>query len=162
MRVFVFFLMIRRPPRSTLFPYTTLFRSQGSYYKVAVTPVLVTIDRVYTQNPGTAFHITIPIQRRSKPSQLKAGWDDPNRSEEHTSELQSPCNLVCRLLLEKKKNNNVTSDYIKCRELQAHLHAYPVILYTDLTPDDVIVHSMLSEVNSRLAYSMRQCTSLAR
>jgi outer membrane protein assembly factor BamB len=51
---------------------------QGSYYKVAVTPVLVTIDRVYTQTPGVPFHVTIPISRRSKPSQLKAGWDDPN------------------------------------------------------------------------------------
>ncbi len=52
--------------------------NQGSYYRVTVTPVLVTIDRVYTQNPGPAFHLAIPIQRRSKPSQLKAGWDDPN------------------------------------------------------------------------------------
>jgi outer membrane protein assembly factor BamB/predicted phosphodiesterase len=51
---------------------------QGSYYHVSVTPVLVTIDRVYTTNPGPAFHVTIPIQRRAKPSQLKAGWDDPN------------------------------------------------------------------------------------
>src|ERR1022692_5336909 len=67
-----FFLMIRRPPRSTLFPYTTLFRS------------------------------VLPEDR----PRLPGGNDIPmllNRSEEHTSELQSPCNLVCRLLLEKKK-----------------------------------------------------------
>jgi outer membrane protein assembly factor BamB len=51
---------------------------QGSYYRVSVTPVLVTIDRVYTLNPGPAFHVAIPIQRRGKPSQLRAGWDDPN------------------------------------------------------------------------------------
>ncbi len=51
---------------------------QGSYYRVNVTPVLVTIDRIYTENPGPAFHLAIPIQRRSKPSQLRAGWDDPN------------------------------------------------------------------------------------
>src|SRR5256885_6926572 len=63
--------MIRRPPRSTLFPYTTLFRS------IPCT----------TTRPGSAWPST------------KTPW----RSEEHTSELQSPCNLVCRLLLEKKK-----------------------------------------------------------
>src|SRR5256885_4108829 len=65
--------MIRRPPRSTLFPYTTLFRSR------AVRP-----ERV-----GEGRH----------QAGARSGW----RSEEHTSELQSPCNLVCRLLLEKKK-----------------------------------------------------------
>src|ERR1022692_4862109 len=65
--------MIRRPPRSTLFPYTTLFRSGCAH------PVVV---------PGSAV-----AERRSA----------LHRSEEHTSELQSPCNLVCRLLLEKKK-----------------------------------------------------------
>src|SRR5256885_6637823 len=66
--------MIRRPPRSTLFPYTTLFRSPGD--RVSVT---------YTRN-GTRHTVSVTL-----------------RSEEHTSELQSPCNLVCRLLLEKKK-----------------------------------------------------------
>src|ERR1039457_7557859 len=68
-----FFLMIRRPPRSTLFPYTTLFRS--------------------------ITWIAWPLSNR-RPS--KPGY----RSEEHTSELQSPCNLVCRLLLEKNKQHN--------------------------------------------------------
>src|SRR5256885_11814961 len=66
--------MIRRPPRSTLFPYTTLFRSQRRRQA--------------------------PITRDVVPEHLHAGL---RRSEEHTSELQSPCNLVCRLLLEKKK-----------------------------------------------------------
>src|SRR5256885_13803486 len=75
---FFFFLMIRRPPRSTLFPYTTLFRS--------------------AQRSGS--HSTHPLG----PNHLrkKDRWK-AFRSEEHTSELQSPCNLVCRLLLEKKK-----------------------------------------------------------
>src|SRR5256885_9968318 len=75
--LFFFFLMIRRPPRSTLFPYTTLFRS-----------VWIEID--------TDGH------------RSGVGADDTPllRSEEHTSELQSPCNLVCRLLLEKKKKLN--------------------------------------------------------
>src|SRR5256885_9312647 len=74
---FFFFLMIRRPPRSTLFPYTTLFRSVSEY---AVLPM------------------GIPAARQAAALRARAG-----RSEEHTSELQSPCNLVCRLLLEKKK-----------------------------------------------------------
>src|SRR2546426_10353422 len=75
--VFFFFLMIRRPPRSTLFPYTTLFRS-------LLSPVLEVVE-------GSL--------------ETPDGRDDvPKRSEEHTSELQSPCNLVCRLLLEKKKH----------------------------------------------------------
>src|SRR5256885_3621920 len=76
-----FFLMIRRPPRSTLFPYTTLFRSE---------PNPKTPDR-----PEPTYGL--------RPAQARLiGAHDP-RSEEHTSELQSPCNLVCRLLLEKKK-----------------------------------------------------------
>src|SRR5256885_12765785 len=70
--------MIRRPPRSTLFPYTTLFRStsKGSFlYSAALLPCVAAVPKA-------------------------------SRSEEHTSELQSPCNLVCRLLLEKKKKTH--------------------------------------------------------
>src|SRR5256885_11517536 len=72
--------MIRRPPRSTLFPYTTLFRSNGDR------------DQSDAQQKR-AIHRTFLILD-----------DSTERSEEHTSELQSPCNLVCRLLLEKKNN----------------------------------------------------------
>src|SRR2546430_6067939 len=85
--LFFFFLMIRRPPRSTLFPYTTLFRSYGLAAGEAncLNSAYGTVDRM---NVGT-------------------------RSEEHTSELQSQSNLVCRLLLEKKKNIfNVNYKYI--------------------------------------------------
>src|SRR2546430_15598696 len=78
--VFFFFLMIRRPPRSTLFPYTTLFRS----------------DRLRLRQPPEILHSPLHRDRRGT-----AG----SRSEEHTSELQSQSNLVCRLLLEKKKKN---------------------------------------------------------
>src|SRR5256885_8601286 len=77
--------MIRRPPRSTLFPYTTLFRSMSSQTKHGVK------GRVYL-TPEEA-----PAAAR------QFGCARFVRSEEHTSELQSPCNLVCRLLLEKKK-----------------------------------------------------------
>src|SRR5256885_3000248 len=73
--------MIRRPPRSTLFPYTTLFRSNG--------PALSQMPFTYN------FWPTEPLNVQTR----CIHW----RSEEHTSELQSPCNLVCRLLLEKKK-----------------------------------------------------------
>src|SRR5256885_9437890 len=76
--------MIRRPPRSTLFPYTTLFRSEGG----------IGINQVGSALAGGG-------RPGSNVGQREAG-----RSEEHTSELQSPCNLVCRLLLEKKKNKD--------------------------------------------------------
>src|SRR2546426_3656816 len=80
-----FFLMIRRPPRSTLFPYTTLFRSEGPEELGARLPA--------GHNKGEVAA-----------AEDEARADPDVRSEEHTSELQSPCNLVCRLLLEKKKN----------------------------------------------------------
>src|SRR5256885_10531945 len=76
--------MIRRPPRSTLFPYTTLFRSKHSLRQQFSFPA-----REQSVSPGQRWT-----------GQRLAG---DQRSEEHTSELQSPCNLVCRLLLEKKK-----------------------------------------------------------
>src|SRR5256885_12756330 len=81
--------MIRRPPRSTLFPYTTLFRSLGW-------------RRVCPPGGGGTRARGWPSSPSSAPSRTCAR--SPPRSEEHTSELQSPCNLVCRLLLEKKKN----------------------------------------------------------
>src|SRR5690348_18014990 len=89
-----FFLMIRRPPRSTLFPYTTLFRSGDACISVSKLGLMA---------------YAIPIsEAMTRPSQyaLKFPATSPARmlrSEEHTSELQSPVHLVCRLLLEKKK-----------------------------------------------------------
>src|SRR5256885_6659766 len=89
--------MIRRPPRSTLFPYTTLFRSQAR---------LVAVQAVAgAREPAVLRRGARPGARR-RPRQVHAARDAQARrprSEEHTSELQSPCNLVCRLLLEKKK-----------------------------------------------------------
>src|SRR5256885_7850094 len=80
--------MIRRPPRSTLFPYTTLFRSES--------PVPHRGARRPSRPPAASARGTPPPSPRVR------------RSEEHTSELQLPCNLVCRLLLEKKKNEDST------------------------------------------------------
>src|SRR5256885_12854152 len=102
--------MIRRPPRSTLFPYTTLFRSVRSDLKYRVGGCV--------HDPGTRRRLlgSVTIDH------LRPATDDvaddlascllcetiDHRSEEHTSELQSPCNLVCRLLLEKKNDSRIS------------------------------------------------------
>src|SRR5256885_10825055 len=92
--IFFFFLMIRRPPRSTLFPYTTLFRS----WIVRDLPSGVIVG-------STRYHDIAPAIDRVEIGHTWYGRSRQHtRSEEHTSELQSPCNLVCRLLLEKKKS----------------------------------------------------------
>src|SRR5256885_3796760 len=88
--------MIRRPPRSTLFPYTTLFRSC-----VMLCTVIFLAGCATKQAPGQ--HATVLMRDGSTVSGTITASSAAERSEEHTSELQSPCNLVCRLLLEKKK-----------------------------------------------------------
>src|SRR5258708_23474698 len=92
-----FFLMIRRPPRSTLFPYTTLFRSDQAFAHCPKFPTAA--------SRRSLGRVSVP--------------DSYGRSEEHTSELQSPDHLVCRLLLEKKKNELAKCDtLIACRIYQ--------------------------------------------
>src|SRR2546426_2655257 len=89
--------MIRRPPRSTLFPYTTLFRSALDRAEAAAKDVLEQagrLSRAWMQGAMVDLLTIVGARRGDVPGA---------RSEEHTSELQSPCNLVCRLLLEKKK-----------------------------------------------------------
>src|SRR5690606_41765320 len=102
--IYFFFLMLPRPPRSTLFPYTTLFRSRDKRN-----------NRVYRRAEShSARKRFTPSARPRQPDELPKhlgagtliGWSIVERSEEHTSELQSRENLVCRLLLEKKKNKN--------------------------------------------------------
>src|SRR5256885_8476359 len=93
--------MIRRPPRSTLFPYTTLFRSPtATTRRFELIAKAFSVDAGRAGAPGAPLVTTRqdPLRERS----LRLGFTQA-RSEEHTSELQSPCNLVCRLLLEKKK-----------------------------------------------------------
>src|SRR5256885_4947763 len=98
--------MIRRPPRSTLFPYTTLFRSAEmwpyDYHAEQYTPLLWWSEGV------TDYYADLTNIRSGlwTTQQFLENAAQDMRSEEHTSELQSPCNLVCRLLLEKKKNIN--------------------------------------------------------
>src|SRR2546429_7166198 len=94
--LFFFFLMIRRPPRSTLFPYTTLFRSERP------TTSRKTSARAPSRSSQRAW-----IARGSVTLDPGPLGGPRRRSEEHTSELQSRLHLVCRLLLEKKKNNHV-------------------------------------------------------
>src|SRR2546430_12355688 len=95
--VHLFFLMIRRPPRSTLFPYTTLFRSDGVLPGEDLSGGAARLVQLVERN---GFLVGGDLEHR-----VGGGVDDPLaglRSEEHTSELQSQSNLVCRLLLEKK------------------------------------------------------------
>src|SRR5256885_9633319 len=88
--------MIRRPPRSTLFPYTTLFRSLEEVVDELRQAARAALERGHELAALLGRHLLHALEQ-----QLDGG-----RSEEHTSELQSPCNLVCRLLLEKKKSDD--------------------------------------------------------
>src|SRR2546426_9376787 len=94
--------MIRRPPRSTLFPYTTLFRSRAERWK-AGTRERSPFQRSTSPTFRGGGEQGGAVEDGSSGVRLRAGRRNrAGRSEEHTSELQSPCNLVCRLLLEKK------------------------------------------------------------
>src|SRR2546430_8251897 len=101
--------MIRRPPRSTLFPYTTLFRSRE--------PRAGADDRPDVAHAAASQRPARPRPGRHVPGVGDGGPADgelQRRSEEHTSELQSQSNLVCRLLLEKKKNYALSSKCLAC------------------------------------------------
>src|SRR2546430_10403200 len=99
-----FFLMIRRPPRSTLFPYTTLFRSRADFNvgPEGPTPSCRTgpTPRILTKLGPQGYSVLWGMHRITQHA------NSGDRSEEHTSELQSQSNLVCRLLLEKKKKDD--------------------------------------------------------
>src|SRR2546426_1320578 len=102
--------MIRRPPRSTLFPYTTLFRSnhvEGFEHPFA--PVRAGNERRH-------LHVAVVEQKLHVIDRRGVRQIALVRSEEHTSELQSPCNLVCRLLLEKKKKKEQNLVSEQCRK----------------------------------------------
>src|SRR3712207_7169653 len=89
--------MIRRPPRSTLFPYTTLFRSYTGFL-ITIIPILIV---------GPIARLKFKFNYFTIMGMISGAYTDPPRSEEHTSELQSRQYLVCRLLLEKKKTNTI-------------------------------------------------------
>src|SRR5256885_8387868 len=116
--------MIRRPPRSTLFPYTTLFRS-------CITAGSAKCAFTYSRDPSSPssspFHRPMRTVRRSRTPdvfRMRIASIITARSEEHTSELQSPCNLVCRLLLEKKKQTLYT-DFLPSTRRFVHEHSPP-------------------------------------
>src|SRR2546430_13604181 len=98
--------MIRRPPRSTLFPYTTLFRSKMR--KAKPTALLVSSQPIQNATSLQMMALDTRLDVLTAYCSLPDAklWRDPERSEEHTSELQSQSNLVCRLLLEKKKHHH--------------------------------------------------------
>src|SRR5258708_13531859 len=100
--------MIRRPPRSTLFPYTTLFRSQW---------------------PPSSVCAASSSSCRSSWTPASTNFDKKNRSEEHTSELQSPDHLVCRLLLEKKKSDIEHSKPEQCKTPSSIISPHPHATY---------------------------------
>src|SRR5437867_7283187 len=89
--------MMLTPPKSTLFPYTTLFRSRSA------------IRRWLANTRGASATSAVSIRSTARSASSGSGRYGVDRSEEHTSELQSPYDLVCRLLLEKKKNNEIKS-----------------------------------------------------
>src|SRR5260221_9066524 len=103
--VFFFFLMIRRPPRSTLFPYTTLFRSKAEFGHGSggVVNVVTRSGTDHWHGRFSLFHRNSAFDSSDVPGKT--------RSEEHTSELQSHSDLVCRLLLEKKKENECSEPH---------------------------------------------------
>src|SRR2546429_7129102 len=106
----LFFLMIRRPPGSTLFPYTTLFRSPGDAWRPQADVVLLGVLALELDRRPSGLRSAARARRRSAARTA----DGRVRSEEHTSELQSRLHLVCRLLLEKKK-----------KELLTYVHHHP-------------------------------------
>src|SRR5256885_12485602 len=99
--------MIRRPPRSTLFPYTTLFRSKGGALMSQAQACAPDQCPFGAAPKSSAMRSPCPVLKRL-PRTFARSQPGPRRSEEHTSELQSPCNLVCRLLLEKKNKKHTS------------------------------------------------------
>src|SRR5437867_10778399 len=95
--------MIRRPPRSTLFPYTTLFRSPGNYGAASRGSRVITLKTPAQMAKMREAGLVVAAMLDACRAAVRPGVATAERSEEHTSELQSPYDLVCRLLLEKKK-----------------------------------------------------------
>src|SRR5256886_12519055 len=133
--------MIRRPPRSTLFPYTTLFRSRT--FSAGCVFVIATSSISSVAPPAFAAACAICLRTRSRFSAIEPTHNCRARSEEHTSELQSQSNLVCRLLLEKKKktHNPQTETYAEPLLIRAHHtridhdHRFVLISCYHFTPD---------------------------
>src|SRR5256885_8745696 len=129
--------MIRRPPRSTLFPYTTLFRSL-----ICSRILIFSFSKDSSKSLRILSHVSSrPLSFGEFESSAYRCFNKTlsscNRSEEHTSELQSPCNLVCRLLLEKKKSNNESPTTPHPKTIH-HNHSHSII---PLPPPPLTAHS---------------------
>src|SRR5256885_12273925 len=149
--------MIRRPPRSTLFPYTTLFRS------VAMVYVLWSPDKAHRLDPKESQ--SVPKSKLgAKPLLIKKTLEaqeaklKKERSEEHTSELQSPCNLVCRLLLEKKKRTaNISATATSSVPLVTRLHLTRVCLTSTGPPLCTLLRRLCGDVSHNPPYRIVRC-----
>src|SRR5256885_8585665 len=147
--------MIRRPPRSTLFPYTTLFRSRGyDCYWMTLETVLADLGysghRVAQLATGLQMHLQFYAPRAII---LCVRIQMGSRSEEHTSELQSPCNLVCRLLLEKKNNYRILS----CSSLTKLTEQSMIILLLQYVTTTTMNHLVLSYNLFSLSQALKEC-----
>src|SRR3989449_8308824 len=125
--------MIRRPPRSTLFPYTTLFRSRS---RSSAATARLTEDVGSPERRAAPVKLPVSATRTKRRTRFRSIVDMPatvfSRSEEHTSELQSRLHLVCRLLLEKKKKNNIDSQS-ELYALNIHSHRHSLHAPTFIT-----------------------------
>src|SRR2546430_8123186 len=118
--------MIRRPPRSTLFPYTTLFRSDLTGPRGLVPRQFLYRQEAEPRKLDGCARVRADPSRRLRSDQPRSGPDLSPRSEEHTSELQSQSNLVCRLLLEKKKKTRYSHNL----DLTATLPTHNLLIHT--------------------------------
>src|SRR2546430_6212598 len=145
--------MIRRPPRSTLFPYTTLFRSRTESRGTPSWARAAAATSASVSPSGTKNRASTPRPRSSASTTSLHGLRGASRrSEEHTSELQSQSNLVCRLLLEKKKQHrkNIPSDRPHIRSLRA-----PTVMYIPIhsaAPSSRMNIPHLTAIRLHLAY----------
>src|SRR5256885_11152239 len=150
--------MIRRPPRSTLFPYTTLFRSKCAKCGVTRFLRLHTLSDVFLNLPLEVishFVVKFLLDDRATKGRPKA---ERKRSEEHTSELQSPCNLVCRLLLEKKKRQHCVLSHPSTIHIMSITHQWCMRATANLSR--AFMHNWTSL--SRRADSLCRCLTLRR
>src|SRR2546422_1717216 len=151
--------MIRRPPRSTLFPYTTLFRSPA--YNLA--HVISVVVPVHDEERSVAL---LYDELRSALEPLDVPWetifvdDGSTRSEEHTSELQSRLHLVCRLLLEKKKKNKTTLVQRLRRAARRTLHIVKLDQCPKHHPTNVMSHARVQTTRETGEVTVR-CDVLA-
>src|SRR2546429_3362240 len=151
--------MIRRPPRSTLFPYTTLFRSKSGWilrklHEAGQRQQAQQAARIRWEHGAEIGYLGRPLQLC-----LTGGETQPLRSEEHTSELQSRLHLVCRLLLEKKKNIMSLTHTLGSYKPMGCVPIVPAVRDTHLDGSSSQCHSLLR--SQHCVRNMRACTPIS-